>query len=181
MFKKLFLGSWLLVAALVSGSASADSYFGFGLGNASWDLKPFFGTNELEDGTAVRLFGGTRTGNFGMEIEFSFSEHDWKGSGGLATHNAGGLIFSGVGYLGLAPGFDLYGKAGLNLWNTTVDFLGLNYDGEDGINLALGVGLDIAATEQFHIRMEYQMLGTLDDGVDEGDLSQLTINGAYFF
>lgn len=180
MFKKLLLGSWVLVAMLVTSSAAAGSYWGAGVGNASYDLK-VLGVVSLEDGTPIRFFGGNRTGDFGMEIEYSFSEHDWSGAGGLATHNVGSLIFSGVAYHTLSEGFDLYGKAGLNLWNTTVDLVGTNYDGDNGVGLALGFGLDITATEQFHIRLEYQMLNGIGDSIDEGDVTQMTVNGAYFF
>ena len=180
MFKKLLLGSWILSAALIAGSANAGNYWGFGLGNASFDLK-VLDTIPLDDGTAIRVLWGTRTGDFGMEAEFSTSEHDWEGGGGIASHTVGNIVLSGIGYLPISEGFDLYGKAGLNLWNTTVDVLGTSYEGENGIGLALGGGLDIAASEQFHIRLEYQMLPGIEDGIDEGDVTQMTISGTYFY
>lgn len=176
---KLLVAVGLLLST--SSIAFASSYFGGGIGNASWDLKPLFGSFELEDGTAIRLFYGTRTGNFGGEMELAFSEHDWKGSGGQATHNATHFIFSGVGYFPLANYVDLYGKVGLNLWGTSVDLLGANYEGEDGIDIALGFGLNFKATDQFIIRAEYQILPGLDDGIDEGDVTQFTVNGALVF
>jgi opacity protein-like surface antigen len=180
MLKKLLLGSWVLAAMLVSGGASADSYWGLGVGNASFSLKNL-GVVGVEDGTAVKIFGGTRNGDFGFEGSLSGSEHDWDGSGGLASHHVTNLVLSGVAYHALSDGFDVYGKLGLNLWGTHYEILGVDSDTENGIGLALGAGLDIAATEHFHIRLEFEMMPGIDDGTDEGDITQMTINGAFFF
>ena len=180
MLKQLLLGSWLLSAALITGSANAGNYWGLGLGNAAYDLK-VLGVVPLKDGTAVKFLWGNRNENIGMEAEFSFSSHDWEGAGGLATHNVGNLVFSGIGYFPVGSGFDVYGKAGLNLWSTTVDLVGTNYDGDSGVGLALGAGLDFATTDRFHLRLEYQMFNGIGDTIDEGDITQVTLSGTYYY
>lgn len=182
MKNKLLIRLVTIGAMLITGSnASAGVYFGGGLGTASWDLKPFYGTFELEDGAAIRLFGGTRFGYFGGEMELAFSAHDWKGSGGQITHNATSVIFSGVGYLPLANFVDAYGKLGMNLWGTSVDVADINLEGDNGIDIAFGVGLSFNATPNLLIRLEYQSMPGLGDSVDEGDISQFTVNGAYSY
>ena len=180
MFKKLLLGSWILSAVLIAGSANAGNYWGVGFGNASFSLKNF-GVLPVEDGSVFKLLWGTRNGDFGMEADFSTSEHDWEGTGGLVSHTVTNLVFSGIGYLPITKGFDLYGKAGLNLYGVSYEGLGLDSEAENGVGLALGAGLDFAASEQFHIRLEYQMLNGIDDGFDDGDINQMTVSGTYFY
>lgn len=182
IFDKGLLGLIGLLLIFGSNLVFAEGlYFGAGLGNASWDLKPLYGSFELEDSTPFRLFLGSKTGVIGGEMEVDFSAHDWVGSGGQATHNASSLIFSGLYYIPIANGFDLYGKAGINIWHTTVDFVGVNYDGDDGIDIAAGFGLNFTMTPNFLLRIEYQYLPGLGDGVDKGDISQFTVNAAYSY
>ncbi|MBL1275043.1 MAG: porin family protein [Ectothiorhodospiraceae bacterium] len=165
----------------MSDHVMAGNYWGAGLGNASFDLQPLGGAFDLEDGTAIKVFAGNRKGDFGVDFEVSLSEHDWKGSNGFATHNAASLIISGVAYHPLTDIVDLYGKVGLNAWTTTVDFIGTSYEGDNGIGLALGAGIEIAVSDKFHFRAEYQMLNGLEDGIDSGDISQVTFSGVYYY
>jgi opacity protein-like surface antigen len=180
MFKKVLLGSLVLVVMLVSSSVSAGNYWGIGVGNASFSLKNF-GVGNVEDGSALKIFAGNRSGDFGMEMEFSTSEHDWEGWGGTASHSVNNLAFSGVAYLPLSAALDLYGKLGLNLWGVSYTLGGLSSETENGVGLALGGGVDFAATQQFHLRLEYQMFTGMDDGVDKGNITQMMASGAYFF
>lgn len=163
-----------LLSVTTANASEPTKYFGFGLGNASWDLEPL--GSELDDGVALRAFMGQRTGNIGFEAEMALSSHDWTDSGGLATHNAFHLIISGIGFAEVTSNIDLYGKVGLNLWSTSVDFLGINYEGEDGVGIALAGGVELAVSEKIHWRAEYQILPGLDDGIDKGDIGQFTIN-----
>jgi len=170
----------ICLSLLFSGGASAATYFGGGLGRASWDLKPF-GNVNLEDDIAIRLFGGVRVDYIGGEIELAFSSHDWEGSGGQITHNAVHIIFSGVGYLPIVYNLDLYGKLGINMWGTSVDIQNDIYEGDNGIDLALGLGLNFHVAENFLIRLEYQSLPGLSDGFDKGDITQYTANFAFSY
>lgn len=182
MLYKYCVRVWLfLVVISVSNTAFATGYFGVGFGKAQFDIKPLFGTNEVDDGTPFRLFGGVRGGNLGWETEISFADYDWSNKGGSATHHAGNVVISGLGYLPLSKSFDLYGKIGINFWNTTVDYAGATYEGESGADIAYGAGVNISATEAFSIRLEYQALPGLSDGVDDGDISQYTLNALFNF
>jgi len=178
--KKLSVRGVLIILTFIYSisGASASTYIGGGLGKATWDLKPVLGSYELEDSIALRLFGGIRSGNLGGEAELSFSSHDWKYFNGSASHNAGSIILSGVGYLPITSTFELYGKIGMNLWSTTVELLGETYEGDDGVDLAFGLGLNLKVTEELLIRLEYQSLPGLSDGLDEGDIKQYTMNFA---
>lgn len=115
---------------------------------------------------------GTRQNNLGLEIEFNFADYDWKDLGGQATHNVTNLVFSGLGYIPISNRFDVFGKIGFNFWGTDVDFFGINYEGDSGIDLAYGAGINFTATNTVNLRFEYQILPGLGDGVDEGDISQ---------
>jgi len=183
MKSKLFLVLAFFSGTLfINQNASADGmYWGGGVGTASWDLKPLNGIFELEDGTAINLFWGTRLQNFGGEMSFAFSSHDWKGSGGQATHNAGNLILAGLGYLPLSQTADVYGKIGVNLWHTTVDFLGAKYDGDDGVGIAAGFGLNVLVSPNLALRLQYDYLPGLGDRLDEGDVTMMTVNLAYYY
>lgn len=170
-----------ITVIFVNSNVLADGvYFGGGFGTASWDLKPL-GVFDLEDNTALNLFWGARTQNFGGELSFAFSDHDWKGTGGQATHNASNLVVAGLGYLPLASTLDLYGKVGLNFWHTTVDFIGTNYDGDDGIDMTVGFGLNITVSPTFLLRLQYDYLPGLGDGLDDGDITMMTVNFAYVY
>lgn len=168
------------------GTASASTYIGGGLGTATWDLKvtplpsapaPY----ELEDGVAIRMFAGMRQDYIGGEVELSFSSHDWDTTVENGTHNVAHIVFSGVGYLPILSVFELYGKIGFNMWGTTVDWRGGIYDGENGIDLAYGFGLNINITESIMIRLEHQSLPGMSDGIDSGDIEQNTVNFALGF
>jgi hypothetical protein len=177
----------MALCLVASNSALAGGYIGLGFGTASWDIKPLLGTYEVDDGTPLRIFGGSRTGQLGWEIDFSMSEHDWYDNfgiiafspGGKITHMADNLIFSVIGFLPLSPTFDLYGKLGLNMWSTTVEVEGVELEGDDGIDLAAGAGLNINVAQNFLIRLEAQYLPGIGDGIDEGDITQFTAGGAY--
>ena len=164
----------LLLITCSNASAAGVGYFGGGLGRATWDLEPF--GNELEDGLAMKIFGGTRDGYFGGEIELTFSSHDWDTNSVNATHTAAHIIFSGLGYLPLFSGLDLYGKIGLNMWGTSVEDSGDIYKGDNGIDIALGVGLNFNVNDKVMIRIEHQSLPGMSDGIDDGDVKQNTIS-----
>ena len=158
----------------------AEGYFGIGAGTASWDIKPLFGAFEVDNGTTIDILIGTRGGNLGFEGELTYSEHDWKGTS-AATHNATNLILAGLGFLPISSSFELYGKVGMDLWTTSVDFLGYNYEGDDGVSLVLGAGVIVNITDTFGFRVEYKTMSGLGDGIDEGDMSQTTLLAVFKF
>ena len=187
MILKLVRGSIAILAIMfANNNAFADQYVGIGFGTASWDIKPLLGTYEVDDGTPFKIFYGARKGKLGFEMEFSMGEYDWVDTFGIVTipgdtvtHMADHLVFSVLGYLPLNQTFELYGKAGFNLWSTDVELQGLTLEGDDGADIALGAGFNINATKHFLIRLEAQYLPGIGDGLDEGDITQFTANAAY--
>ena len=174
---KICIGALFIV---FSFNVNAGSYFGAGLGNSSWDITDQ-GLFNLEDSTAIRLFGGIKNDNIGFEAEFSFAGYDWEGFGGQNTHNASNLAFFGLYYVPISEGFEFFGKLGLNLWSTDVDFFGANFEGDDGVDIAYGFGVDVSASDTIKFRVEYDAFAGLGDGVDEGDVTQLMFNIVYFY
>ena len=159
-------------------NVNAQAYFGAGFGNSSWDITDM-GLFELEEDTAIRLFGGVKDEGVGFEVSFSFAGYDWEGSNN--THNASNLAFFGMWYLPLGESLDAFGKFGLNMWSTDVDFLGMNFEGDDGFDLAYGLGIDFSASEQSALRVEYEVYTGIDDGVEAGDVTQLMLSFVYFY
>lgn len=168
----------LLASSLITTPVIAGNYWGLGLGNSSFDIRPLFGSFEVDDGTAFKFIMGSRSNNTGLELDFSFASYDWTGVSN-ATHNVFNMTIAGIGYVPVTNGVDLFGKVGMNLWSTTVDFIGSTYDGDDSIGLSIGGGIDFEVSSRTHIRAEYQMLNGIGDGVDEGDISQFTINAVF--
>lgn len=175
------VGFGMLFLAFSTASAENSRYVGGGLGKATWDLEvtPWsIDPYELEDGPAFRGFVGMRQDYLGAEAEVSVSIHDWDTTDYNASHSAVHLIVSGVGYIPLTSAFDVYAKIGFNMWSTNVEINGRTFDGDDGIDIATGFGVNIHITEEFMIRFEHQSLPGMSDGIDDGDIEQNTINFA---
>jgi len=175
--KKIFC---VILLLSFSHSSFANSYWGLGAGPSSFDIKPAFGSDEVEDTTAIRFLFGSRNNNTGIELDVSLADYNWvfNSSG---SHTVLNIIFSGVGYLPISDSFSLFGKIGANFWSTTVDFAGSIYEGDDSIGIAASAGMDYSINESLHITAEYQILPGLSDGVDDGDISQAMINVLYYF
>ncbi len=163
-----------VLLALFSVEANAQSYFGFGAGDSSWDITDN-GLFELEDSTAFNFFSGAKNDRSGYEFKFSFAEYDWEG-GTDASHSATNLVFSGLYFVPMSERLEFFGKLGLNLWSTDVEFLGVDFEGDDGIGIAYGLGLDFTVTESVFLRAEYEVFPGLEDGVDDGDVDQVMFN-----
>jgi len=169
------LGGFVLVFAfLLSTNAAAGTYWGIGIGKASWSLQSYLSSYELKDGPVLDVFFGMRSGNFGFEGELTASSHDWVDA--PATHHAANAIIAAMGYLPVSQTVDFYGKLGFDFWHTTVDYAGYNYDGDSGLSLVYGVGLNFGLSPTMGMRLEYKMMNDLGDGVDKGDMSQATLS-----
>lgn len=173
-FKSLLRLGALFFAITLSQNTFAGSYWGIGAGVSTWDLKPVYGTFDLENGPTLDLVMGLRNGNLGYEGEISFSSHNWVGYSS-AKHNAANLILAGIGYLPISPGFELYGKLGMDYWHTTVDVGAYNFDGDTGFSLVAGGGIKMNVAPNINLRLEYKRMNDLSDGVDKGDIGQTTL------
>lgn len=172
--KLLCRAAALLLAFILSQNTFAGSYWGIGGGVSSWSLKPYFGTYELQNGPTLDAVLGLRSGNLGYEGEITFSTHDWVGYSS-ARHNAANLILAGIGYLPVNPGFEFYGKLGMDYWHTTVDVGAYNFDGDTGFSLVIGGGVKMNINQGMSLRLEYKHMNDLGDGIDKGDINQTTL------
>lgn len=180
--KKGILGATVILCSLSQSAVASDWYLGVGGGNAAYDITPLLGLMKVEDTTAVDIFVGERTDNLSAEAAFFFSNHDWEGLGNLgsATHETFSFVVYGVAYLPLGENFELFGKVGVNFWSVDVEAnipvlnLSGEYVGENGIDIAYGGGASIGVFESFDIRLDYQVLPGMGDGLDEGDISKIT-------
>lgn len=172
-YKILKLSAGILLSVCALNANAGGGYWGGALGSSSYDVVD----GELDDGTALRIFAGTKTDGLGFEVEFSFADYAIPTTGIDVT--ATNLIFSGIGYVPVANGADLYGKLGVNKWSTELTDGTQTADLEDGIGLAMGVGVNIVASERLNFRIEYQILSRIEieDGFD-GDITQLTFGVA---
>ncbi|MDH5710468.1 MAG: outer membrane beta-barrel protein [Gammaproteobacteria bacterium] len=169
-----------LMFLLLSNFVMAESYLGFGAGEASSDLKPLFGTQELEDSPMLKVFLGFRTDDHALEVDISVGTFDWVNSS-LNSHTIVNVSGNVVGFIPMGETFELFGKIGVNLSSTTVEFLGETYEGESGIGLSYGGGLLLNFTEKFALRAEYQGVTGIDDGVDSGSLDWLSLQAVFTF
>lgn len=185
----MFGQKWIFRAAIFVvacfgelATASAQTYLGLGVGNASYSLKSIVGYEEVDDGVVGKVVFGQRTANgLGFELDISGSSHDWNGLLGAATHDVTNFVIAGTANMSVAKDSELFGKLGINMWSTTVDVSGSTYEGDDGFGLAAGGGLEFRATKQIGIRGELLYLPGVSDGVDDGDVTELTLQGLWYF
>ena len=174
---------YFLIGLFIFGFSShsyAESYWSIGAGNASIDLKPLFGTEELEDSTMIKVIIGHRTDNNGLELDISVGNFDWVNSS-INSHTVAVVSGNLVRYLPLNDSIELFAKIGVNTSSTTVDYQGLLYEGDSGFGFAYGAGIDFRLTESFAFRAEYQGITGIDDGIDSGDLDWLSIQAVFGF
>ena len=163
---------------LLSHSVIAAGYWGIGVGEASIDLKPFFGTQELEDSPMLKVFLGSRVDDHAFEVDISAGNFDWVNSN-VNSHNIVNVSGNVLGFIPMNDTFELFGKIGINLSSTTVEFLGSLYEGDSGIGLSYGGGLLVNVTESFSLRAEYQGLTGIDDGVDSGSIDWVSLQAVF--
>ena len=98
----------MLLSAVTGTQALAQGYVGVSAGKA--DI-------EDVDDTSIKIIGGYRSGNLGLEAAY----HDLGEQSetdpflGTASIQATGIEISAAGYLPASNSFDLFGKIGLDL------------------------------------------------------------------
>lgn len=102
------LGTVLVLLSL-SNFVMAESYLGFGAGEASSDLKPLFGTQELEDSPMIKAFLGFRTDDHAFEVDVSLGTFDWVNSN-INSHAIVNVSANVVGFIPTGETLELFGK-----------------------------------------------------------------------
>ena len=159
--------------------AQEESYFGFGIGSATWDLETT-GASQVDDSdTAIKFFGGRFFNeNAGFEVAFadlgegsvSFSEPGIFEE--TDTFSATALSISIIGQLSLSDSAFIFGKIGFAFWDAEVTAVGTIFgipvsgsgDGT-GIDPLFGFGFLFHAGESFRVRAEYERYTNVADGV----------------
>ena len=147
------------VAAFTSGPALAENnegfYLGAGLGDFSADIDNL-GDLDLDSDDASRIFGGWRFNRW-VAVNVDFTDFG-RSQGTLNTLNISadteGVTPAVVGTLPLGP-VELYGKAGVILYNVEIDAGGplIDATGEDAV---FGFGIGATLFDRLNLRGEYE-------------------------
>jgi len=170
----------ILSGVFFTPQATAENYWGIGLGNSAYSLKPLYGSYSLQDSLAIRGLYGMRNKNMGFEVELSYADYAWQNAT-ANSHTNLNMVVAGVTYLPVAHHSSLFASVGANFWSTDVNYSGQFYEGDSGIGFALSAGLDVKLSERLHLSGEFQYLPGLSDGVDKGDISQFFINALFYY
>jgi hypothetical protein len=73
-----------------------------------------------------------------------------------------GFDLYAVGYLPVTRRIDLFGKAGVFLWDAKVKADGATVDDDDGTDLAVGVGIEYRTGKAYSARLTVESLDMLD-------------------
>lgn len=163
----------ILLNGFVASHALADVYVGASAGKA--DI-------EDVDDNSIKIFGGYRAGNLGIEAAY----HDLGTQSqsdpflGTATIEATGLEISVAGFIAASPTFDIFGKIGLFIWDADLSLTGFPSVSDDGNEIMFGFGAQFKPTQNFSIRGEYQIT-ELGIGNTDFDTDILSIGLAIHF
>jgi len=158
----------VIVASIMVVSTSfsyAGGYIGASIGRTDVDVTTF------DDGTSIALVGGYRV-NENLAVEGSYinlGDSD-DGIAPVWTIEADGLNFSVVGIAPVNPKMDVFAKAGMFMWDLTVDEAGFGqFYSNDGTDLSIGIGAYVNLENQIGLIFEYQKFD-----VDDEDFSNIS-------
>ena len=148
--KKLLMGA-AIAAALVAGSASAQTYLGAGVGASRTDSSE----------TSWKLFGGFQFNpTWGLELAYTDLGR-YRGS------DIESWSLAGTGTLPLGERWSLLGKLGAT--SNRASFAGAS----NHTDLLAGVGVGYSMTKNLGLRLEYEDFGKLSN-VSSGNNSRGT-------
>lgn len=164
----------------MSASARAEGYWGFGIGEASLDLKPGFGAQAIEDSPMLKLIFGSRTIDQSIELDISLGVFDWTGTRD-GSHTVANISVSGLAFMPIGEASWLFGKIGANLSTAAAKFQGTVFQSDVGLGITYGGGLIFDITETFALRAEYQVTTGISDGVDNGNLDWFSVQAVFSY
>lgn len=170
MLKKLLLASSL---AVISTTASAaGGYIGFSVGQTDPDQEGF------DDATSMAFTGGLKVNdNFALELSYIDLGESDDDIDPVWTLEADGINFSAVGIIPINESIDLFAKAGMFMWDVTVDEEGYGeIYSDDGTDISLGFGAAANLAENFGLVFEYQMFE-----LDDEDASNISLGARFIF
>ena len=192
MFKKILPLSLLAI----SGAATADTYVGIGLGQATADIAPIdFGAgvyssvNDSE--AAIKFFGGFEVNrNFAVELGYTYlGDMGVDYTDGVdslyETAESGAVYFAAVGSIPLG-GASLFGKVGFASWAmdySWADDWGV-YASETvtGVDPMVGVGMQFDIGNTVSLRAEFERYMSVGDRhTIESDIDVLSASAVLWF
>jgi opacity protein-like surface antigen len=176
--RKLMFSLALLFACGMAQAANNGFYVGGGVTQAKLDnIGDDFDTGDLNDfeidNTAWKIIAGFRPIDvFAIEADYMDLGDERRTVGGV-SFNADAKAFAAyaVGFLPI-PVVDLYAKAGLARWDTTISSAGLFDIDDSGTEFAYGAGVQLNLGA-FGARLEYEQFD-----VDHTDGVELLTLGA---
>ena len=174
--------NYFILGLILAGAGMAAQAAGPGQGYVSL----YVGQSEAEadsqgiefdgDDTSYRIGGGYRVHqNFAVEGYYvDYGEADdtvtYLGVDVDTTADVTAFLFQAVGLFPVNPTIDLYGKAGLAIWDGEVcaenPLVGKFCEDDDGTELVFGVGANFNVGESIALRAEYEMVEFDDIDVD---------------
>jgi OmpA-OmpF porin, OOP family len=155
---KRVIGVIVLVLAMASGAALAGPFY---VGASVVDSKV-----KVEDSgfdfdssdTSYKIYAGYQFFKFfgveGSYLDFG-SLNDETGGVDVTIDSTAWDAFV-VGIIPFGDHFQLFGKAGLVLWDSDTDVSGSGSDSDSGTDAAYGAGLEIIFGKHFGVRAEYE-------------------------
>ena len=185
--KTRFIAIISLLTSLVSVTAQADAYVGFGIGSAFYkaDLSALGGGTFDDNGTGTKLYGGYAFNKyFAAEASvYNFAE----ASVGAVETTPGGPVISdiavsmkGVGAyaVGMYPvsrSVNLMAKLGVLSWDADLRVDDVN-GSNDGVDAAYGLAVSYGFTKELLVTAEWESFNT-----DNPELSMLSIGFKFIF
>ena len=158
-FYGLVMGLVLAAAAATAQAAEAGrGYLSFYIGETEVDVD----INNISvegDDTAFRIGGGYRLNeNFAIEgyyIDNGEAEDTVFGFAEISVESTAFQV-QGVGFLPVSPTVELYGKAGIGIWDSEFTWEGVGDEDDDGIDLVFGLGASFKLSKDIDLRAEYE-------------------------
>jgi opacity protein-like surface antigen len=157
----------LLTALVILGAcavpAHAGLYFGGSVGDASISDEDS-GVKFDGSDTGYKVYGGfTLFKFFGLEasyLDFGAPE-DEVGGTDISIDTTGWDVYA-VGILPLGKHIELFGKAGIIVWDAETSVTGSSDESDDGNDPAYGAGIAFKFGEHIALRLEYQVFDISD-------------------
>ena len=158
-----YIAAFILVTS--ASFSHAGGYIGASLGQTDIDVPGF------DDSTSIAISGGYKiNNNFAVEGSYINLGESEDNIAPVWTAETTGINLSAVGIIPVNNKIDIFGKAGMFMWDFSVDQAGAGeIYSDDGTDLSLGFGASIKMTNQFGLVFEYQ---TFD--VDDEDFSNIS-------
>ncbi|GLS25661.1 porin family protein [Marinibactrum halimedae] len=186
MFKKALMAATIAMATSITHAEGM--YFGLSAGQSSIDIS------EFDDETSFTLSLGKKFSDyFAVEVaysdlgefEASFSDENFEEEAQIDVRL---INLSAVGILPLSDSFELFAKAGVTHWRTSLDsrsidgnFMSSIEIDNSGSDLSLGAGATAHLSDNFSLSFEYMLTEMNPAETDDYDVSNVSLGARWNF